>query len=97
MLQSLLLGYPACYRSGTTWYAPATEEPAKRAVLVPLFLMGKIRQENIGARAVCLGCGFGIGIGETAFLTRVFAAGPPTDAAAEPRSTGTPRHLMRQW
>jgi len=74
--QSLTQGYPAGYRFGFTFYAPLTEEPAKWIILIPLFLAGKIKHENKGAWAVCLG--FGFGMGEIVFLAQRIASDPQT-------------------
>jgi uncharacterized membrane protein YhfC len=76
IVQPLSQGSAAWYRFATTFYAPLTEEPAKWAVLIPLFLAGKIRHDNAGAWAICLG--FGFGMGEIAFLAQRIAADPQT-------------------
>lgn len=73
-LRSLMQNDPAWYRVGTTFYAPLTEEPAKWAILIPIFLMGRIKQASAGAWAICLG--FGFGIGEIAFLAQRIASDP---------------------
>jgi RsiW-degrading membrane proteinase PrsW (M82 family) len=74
--QSLMQGYPAWYRFGSTFYAPLTEEPAKWLILIPFFLVGKIKHENKGAWAICLG--FGFGMGEIVFLAQHIASDPQT-------------------
>jgi hypothetical protein len=74
--QSLMQSYPAWYRFGYTFYAPLTEEPAKWLILIPFFLAGKIKHENKGAWAICLG--FGFGMGEIVFLAQRIASDPQT-------------------
>ena len=76
VLHSLLQSDSAWYRLGVTFEAPLTEEPAKWAILIPLFLAGKIHKENMAAWAICLGCGFGMG--EIVFLAQRFALDPQT-------------------
>ncbi len=76
-LQSFLLPmHPGWYRFATILYAPLTEEPAKWVCLLPLLLAGKIKQENKGAWAVCLG--FGFGMGEIVFLAQHIALADPS-------------------
>ena len=73
---SLMQSQPAWYRFGYTFYAPLTEEPAKWVILIPFFLAGKIKHENKGAWAICLG--FGFGMGEIVFLAQSIASDPQT-------------------
>ena len=73
-LHGLLSGDPISYRWIASLYAPLTEEPAKWIVLIPLFAAGRIKRENKGAWAVCLG--FGFGIGEIVFLAQSIASNP---------------------
>lgn len=75
-VQSLLQNNPVRYRWIASLYAPLTEEPAKWIVLIPLFLAGRIKPENKGAWAICLGIGFGIG--EIIFLAQSVASNPFT-------------------
>ncbi len=76
VFQTLMQSYPAWYRFGSTFYAPLTEEPAKWIILIPFFLAGKIKHENKGAWAICLG--FGFGMGEIVFLAQRIASDPQT-------------------
>lgn len=75
-LLSLIGSHPDLYHWGNTLSAPVTEEPAKWIVLLPLFLTGRIKLENKGAWALCLGLGFGVG--EILFLGQIIAANPQT-------------------
>ena len=86
VVQPVLQSNPDWYRFATTFYAPLTEEPAKWAVLIPLFLAGKITQDNKGAWAICLG--FGFGMGEIVFLAQRIASDPQSLAIPWYQSTG---------
>lgn len=75
-IQSLAQNDPIQYRWIASLYAPLTEEPAKWLVLIPLFLTGRIKPENQGAWAICLG--FGFAMGEILFLAQSIASNPFT-------------------
>lgn len=79
-VKSLVSYDPIRYRWIASLYAPLTEEPAKWLVLLPLFMAGRIKPENKGAWAICLG--FGFAIGEIVFLAQ--------QVASDPMSAGLP-------